>query len=142
MKVRDIMTKQVTTLNPNDTVEHAAELMKEYNVGSIPVCNEDEIIGIVTDRDITIRSVAEGENSERQNVRAIMSSNPIVGNPEMDVHDAAKLMADKQVRRLPIVENNHVVGIVALGDLAVEPKLTDNAGIALERISEPSSPTF
>jgi len=142
MKVRDIMTKQVTTLNPNDTVEHAAELMKEYNVGSIPVCNEDKIIGIVTDRDITIRSVAEGENSERQNVRAIMSSNPIVGNPEMDVHDAAKLMADKQVRRLPIVENNHVVGIVALGDLAVEPKLTDNAGIALERISEPSSPTF
>ena len=142
MKIRDIMTKQVTTLNPNDTVEHAAELMKEYNVGSIPVCNEDKIIGIVTDRDITIRSVAEGENTERQNVRSIMSSNPIVGNPEMDVHDAAKLMADRQVRRLPIVENNHIVGIVALGDLAVEPKLTDNAGIALERISEPSSPTF
>jgi len=142
MKIRDIMTKQVTTLNPNDTVEHAAELMKEYNVGSIPVCNEDKIIGIVTDRDIAIRSVAEGENTERQIVRSIMSSNPIVGNPEMDVHDAAKLMADRQVRRLPIVENNHVVGIVALGDLAVEPKLTDNAGIALERISEPSSPTF
>jgi len=142
MKVRDIMTKQVTTLDANDTVEHAAELMKDYNVGSIPVCNEDEIIGIVTDRDIAIRSVAEGENTERQNVRAIMSSNPVVGNPEMDIHDAAKLMADKQIRRLPIVENNHVVGIVALGDLAVEPKLTDNAGIALERISEPSSPTF
>jgi len=142
MKIRDIMTKDVATLNPNDTVEHAAELMKEYNVGSIPVCNEDKVIGIVTDRDIAIRSVAEGENAERQIVRAIMSSNPVVANPEMDVHDAAKLMADKQIRRLPIVENNHVIGIVALGDLAVQPKLTDNAGIALESISEPSSPTI
>jgi len=142
MKIRDIMTKDVATLNPNDSVEHAAELMKEYNVGSIPVCNEDKVIGIVTDRDIAIRSVAEGENAERQIVRSIMSSNPVVANPEMDVHDAAKLMADKQIRRLPIVENNHVVGIVALGDLAVQPKLTDNAGIALESISEPSSPTI
>lgn len=142
MKIKEIMTKNVATLNGNDTVEHAAELMKEHDVGSIPVCNEDKIIGIVTDRDIAIRSVAEGENTEKQTVRDIMSSSPVVGNPDMDVHDAARLMADKQIRRLPVVENNHIIGIVALGDLAVQPKLTDNAGTALGSISEPSSPTI
>lgn len=142
MKIKDLMTKDVATLNSEDSVERAAELMKEYNVGSIPVCKEEKVIGIVTDRDITLRSVAEGENPQRQSVREIMTSNPVVGKPEMDAHEAVRVMSERQIRRLPVVEDGHLVGMIALGDLAVDPKLNDNAGSALGAISEPSTPTF
>lgn len=142
MKVKDIMTKEVATLNPEDSVAQAAQFMKQYNVGSIPVCDGEKVIGIITDRDIALRSVAEGENSKSQKVREIMSSNPVTASTDMDVHDAARIMSERKVRRLPVVENNNLMGIVALGDLAVESKLSDNAGNALSNISEPSSPMF
>lgn len=142
MKVSEFMTKDVASLKREDTVEHAAQLMKEYNVGSIPVVSENKIVGIVTDRDIALRSAAEGENAQRQKVKDIMSSNPVVGKPDMDVHEAASLMSDRQIRRLPIVDNDNLVGIVSLGDLAVEPKLQDDAESALKDISEPSTPTM
>ena len=142
MKIKDIMTKQVASLTREDSVEKAAELMKEYNVGSIPVCEGDKVIGIITDRDIALRSVAEGENAERQSVGEVMSSNPVVGKPEMDAHDAVRIMSERQIRRLPIVENGSLVGMISLGDLAVDSKLNDNAGAALGEISEPSSPTM
>ena len=136
MKLRDVMTKEVTSLNVDDTVEKAAQIMKEKNVGSIPVCRDGKIAGIVTDRDITLRSIAQGENISSIKVSSIMSSNPITGNLNMDVHEAAKLMAEKQIRRLPVVDNNAVVGILSLGDLAVEPKFGNEAGDALSEISE------
>lgn len=140
MKVRDIMTKDIATLNADDSVEQAAHLMKEHNVGSIPVCSGENVVGIITDRDIAVRTVAEGENSKNQKVREVMSSNPVFANPEMDVHDAARIMSERQIRRLPVVENNNIVGMLAIGDLAVESILKDNAGDALSNISEPSSP--
>ena len=142
MKISDIMTKDVAKLDVNDTVEKAAELMKEYNVGSIPVCRSEKIVGIVTDRDITLRSVAENQNIQKQTVSEIMTSNPVLGKPEMEVQEAARLMSERQVRRLPIVEGKSLVGIVSLGDLAVEPKLTDKAGMALGSISQQSTPSF
>lgn len=142
MKVKDIMTKTIASLNPDDTIEHAAQLMNQHDVGSVPVCSGERLVGIVTDRDIAVRAVAKGENTHNQHVSEIMSSNPIVGNPDMDIHAAAQMMSDRQIRRLPIVENNNLVGIVALGDLAVEPKLSDNAGDALSSISEPASPNI
>lgn len=142
MKISDIMTKNVAKLDVNDTVERAAELMKEYNVGSIPVCRSEKIVGIVTDRDITLRSVAEKQNIQKQTVSEIMTSNPVLGKPEMEVLDAARLMSERQVRRLPIVEGNNLVGIVSLGDLAVEPKLIGKAGMALGSISQLSTPSF
>ena len=140
MKVKELMTKDVATLNADDSVEHAAQLMKEYNIGAIPVCSGEKVIGIITDRDITLRSVAEGENVANQKVRDIMSSNPVLVNADMDVHDAARIMSERQIRRIPVVENNNLVGIVSLGDLAVESILKDNAGEALSDISEPSTP--
>jgi CBS domain-containing protein len=140
MKVKDVMTKDVATLNPDDTIERAAQLMKQYNVGSIPVCDSEKVIGMITDRDIAVRSVAQGENGKNQKVREIMSSNPVIINSETDIHDAARIMSERQVRRLPVVENNNIVGIVAIGDIAVESKLVDDAGEALSSISEPSTP--
>lgn len=114
--------------------------MKEHNVGSIPVCRGEEVVGIITDRDITLRSSAQGQNVRQQKVSEIMSSNPVTGTPNMDVHEAARLMSERQIRRLPIVDNNKVVGIVALGDLAVEPNLANEAESALSNISVPASP--
>lgn len=142
MKVKEIMTKDVATLNADDSVERAAQLMKQYNVGAIPVCSEEDVIGIITDRDIALRSVAQGENGRSQKVREVMSSNPVLVNSETDVHDAARIMSERQVRRLPVVENKNLVGIVSLGDLAVESNLQDNAGEALTEISEPATPTM
>ncbi|MBL4936779.1 CBS domain-containing protein [Clostridium sp. YIM B02515] len=140
MKVKDLMTKDVATLNAEDSVEQAAKMMKEHNIGSVPVCDGENVIGIITDRDIALRSVAEGENVKNQKVREVMSSNPVLANPDMDVHDAARIMSERQIRRLPVVDKSNIVGIVSLGDLAVEQQLKDNAEEALSEISEPSSP--
>ncbi|HAH77929.1 MAG TPA: CBS domain-containing protein [Ruminococcaceae bacterium] len=138
MRVKDIMTKDVASLNPEDSTERAAQLMKQYDIGSIPVCQQQKVVGIVTDRDIALRSVAAGQDPRRQKVREIMSPSPAVGDPEMDVHDAARVMSEKQVRRLPIVDRGSLVGVVALGDISVEPSLADNAGQALNQISQPA----
>lgn len=137
MKVKDIMSKEIASLNSEDSIERAAQLMKQYNIGSLPVCSQKEVVGIVTDRDIALRSAAAGLDTRRQKVREIMSTEPVVGNPEMDVHDAARIMSERQIRRLPIVENNNLVGMVALGDISVEPSLQDNAEQALNNISQP-----
>lgn len=137
MKVKEIMSKEIASLSSEDSIEKAAQLMKEHNVGSVPVCSQDKIVGIVTDRDIALRSVASGQDSKQHKVSEIMTSNPVVGSPDMNVQDAAKMMSESQIRRLPIVENNSLVGMVALGDLSVEPSLQDCAEEALCNISEP-----
>lgn len=138
MKVREIMTKDIASLSSNDTVERAAQLMKQYDCGCIPVCTKDKVIGVVTDRDIAIRSTASGQDCH-QNVGDIMSKDLVVGNPDMDVQDAAQLMSERQIRRLPVIENNSLVGIVALGDISLEPAYQKNAEKALKNISEPGS---
>lgn len=136
MIVKDIMSSDIACLKADDSVEKAAQLMKQYDVGSIPICNNNEIIGIVTDRDIAVRSVAQSHDVKSQKVYDIMTADPVVGTCDMDVHEVAKLMSERQIRRLPIVENNNLVGMVALGDLSVEPALQDNAEWALKNISE------
>ncbi len=140
MKVKDIMAKQVVSLNAEDNVERAAQLMREHNIGSIPVCSEDKVIGIITDRDIAIRSAADGENSKKQSIREIMSSNPVLGKPDMDIQDASRIMSERQIRRLPIIEDKNLVGMVSLGDIALQPKLKEEAEQALSNISETSTP--
>ncbi|HEY5563263.1 MAG TPA: CBS domain-containing protein [Clostridiaceae bacterium] len=140
MKVKDLMTSKVASLNPADTVENAAKLMKQYNIGALPICQDEKVIGIVTDRDIALRSTSQGQNVQKQTVRDIMTSNPTLGEPEMDVHEAAKIMSAKQIRRLPVVDNGNLVGIVSLGDIALEPELKAKAEDALSNISEPSTP--
>lgn len=135
MKVRDIMSKDVACLRSDDSIERAAQLMKQYNCGSIPVCTQDKLIGIVTDRDIALRSVASGNDVTEHRVGDVMTENVVFASPELDVNDAAKLMSDRQIRRLPIVENNSLIGIVALGDISLEPACQDCAEDALKSIS-------
>ena len=139
MKVREIMSKDVASLRSDDSIERAAQLMKQYNCGSIPVCTKDKIIGIITDRDIAVRSVASGQDISQQRVGEIMTESVVFGSPDLDVNDAAKLMSDRQIRRLPIVENNSLIGIVALGDISLEPACQDSAEDALKNISLPGT---
>jgi CBS domain-containing protein len=139
MKVKDIMTKDVACVGSEDTVEQAAQLMKQYHVGSIPVCRQKQVVGIVTDRDITLRVTAQKQSTADRKVSEVMSSNPVLGNPEMDVREAAKLMSRQQIRRLPVIEQNKLVGIVALGDISVSQESQSSAGQALNGISQPGS---
>lgn len=136
MKVQDIMSTNIACVSEEDSTQRAAQLMQQYDVGSIPVCSNQQVVGIVTDRDIALRSVASGQ-TPTQTVRDVMTYNPVVGSPQMDVADAARIMSDKQIRRLPIVDNSQLVGILALGDISVEPSLQDDAENALKNISQP-----
>jgi len=139
MDVRDIMTTNVVTLSKNDTVEKAARLMKEHNIGSIPVCENKQVIGVVTDRDIALRSIARGKDKSTPLVE-VMSKSILTGNPDMNVDEATRLMSDRQVRRLPICNNEGLIGIVALGDIATTSQLQDEAEEALNNISQPCEP--
>lgn len=137
MKVRDIMTRSVAFLKPDDPVKRAAQLMKEHDIGAVPVRDNNKIVGIVTDRDITIRIIAEGRNPNDMMVRDVMTGNLVTGTPDMDVQEAGRMMSEHQIRRLPIMENNELVGIISLGDIALEPHLEDHAGEVLSEVSEP-----
>ncbi|MDR7075912.1 CBS domain-containing protein [Neobacillus niacini] len=140
-QLRDIMTSDVVTVNETQTVQEVAALMSKYNIGAIPVVNNSkQIVGMVTDRDITLRTTAQGENPQTP-VSEVMTAQQIVqGTPDMDVHQAADLMAQQQIRRLPVTENGQLVGMVALGDLAVQNQFANEAEQALQSISTPSAP--
>lgn len=135
--VESIMTRQVATVTPEQSVQEAAQLMKEHNVGAIPVVENGKVKGMVTDRDITLRTTAKGLTPSTA-VSQVMSSDVITGTPNMSVNEAAKVMAKNQIRRLPIVQNNELCGIVALGDIATNHTYDEAAGRALSEISEPS----
>lgn len=139
MKIADIMTSEVDTCTPQTSLQEAASKMKEINVGSIPVCDNDKLVGIITDRDIVVRGIADNLSLD-SSVSEILSDSMVTGSKDMSVEDAAELMADHQIRRLPIVENDKVVGIVSLGDIAVKDKSYGNADIALDEVSEPAKP--
>lgn len=134
MKVKEIMTTDVSSVAPNDTVTKAASIMEQLDVGSVPVTDNNRIVGIVTDRDIVLRGVARGKDAN-QKVSDVMTTNVKYATPDMDVHTAADLMAENQVRRLPVVDADTLVGIVAIGDLAVENIFENEAGEALHNIS-------
>ncbi|MGG4492313.1 CBS domain-containing protein [Metabacillus idriensis] len=129
------MTKDLVTISSSQSIQEAAELMSSQNVGSIPVVDGGQVKGVITDRDITLRSTAQGMSNNAK-VADIMSSNLVTGTPDMSSEEAAQLMASNQIRRLPIVENNQLVGYVALGDLATDQMSNEAAGQALTNISE------
>jgi CBS domain-containing protein len=138
--VRDIMTKSVQSLGPADTVIKAARLMKDLDVGSIPVVEHDLVCGIITDRDIVLRVVASGGDANSQSIRDVMTDRIVVAAPDWDLSRAAKTMADEQIRRLPVVENGKLVGMLALGDVAVDGNKDRVSGEALIEISAPAHP--
>ena len=134
MNVRDVMTSNPRTVSPGDSIQVAARIMKEEDVGVVPVVENGRTVGIVTDRDIVIRAVAEG-GSDRA-VREIATKDLVFVKPDMSTRDAAKLMGERQIRRLPVIENDRLVGIVSLGDLAVKEGKDSRTGDTLEDISE------
>lgn len=136
MKVKDIMSKNVACVNPESKVVEAAQLMQKHNVGSIPVVDRSGIVGIVTDRDIIVRNIAHGKNPGDTPVRDIMTGQVITASPDMEVDEVTKLMSEKQIRRVPVVENNMVVGMLALGDLATDNRFSMEASEALSEISK------
>ena len=137
MTVQEIMNQKVITVEPTASAALAARLLSRYNVGALPVCTPDKRLrGIVTDRDIVLRCVAAEDDPAQTPVRDIMSRSPATLTPTQDVHAAAMTMAAHQVRRLPVVENSKVVGIVSLGDLAKSHRYDMEAAQALSEISE------
>jgi CBS domain-containing protein len=135
MKVRDIMSTDVVTVTKQDNVFEIAQKMKQNDIGFIPVVEGRKLVGVVTDRDLVIRGLAE-KRSGSTAVEEVMSTDVVTVTPDMSVDEAAKLMADDKVRRLPVVDNGELVGVVAIGDLAVRNKLEDEAAKALSEISE------
>ncbi len=140
MKVKDVMTKNVAFVNPAETVSETAHLMQMHNVGSIPVCDQSGVVGIVTDRDIVVRTVAHGKNPQQTPVSDIMTTGVTTVSPEMEMDAVAKQMANSQIRRVPVIENNNLVGIVALGDVAIEAKYDTEVADTLSNISKPNQP--
>lgn len=141
MKVKDIMTKNVAYINPDSSVTEAAQLMQKHNVGSIPVCDKNGVIGLVTDRDIVVRNVAHGTDPHSTPVKNVMTSQVTTVTPDMDVEQVTGIMSRNQIRRIPVVDNNMLVGIVALGDLATDSRFNTEASGALSDISESARPS-
>ena len=140
MQIKEVMTPSPETISPEATLAEAATMMKKLNVGSLPVRSNDSVVGWITDRDITIRSTAEHRDPDAAVVQEAMSPAVVFCTENDDVDDCARLMEEKQIRRLPVLDaERRLVGVVALGDLALS---TDKklAGEILEKVSEPSRP--
>lgn len=136
--VRDAMTPNVRSAAPTDSLADAAQTMKQEDVGSLPVVEDDRLIGILTDRDIVLRAVAERVDPQSINVGGVASRDLVTVEPEQDLDEALALMARHRVRRLPVVEDGRLVGMLAQADVAVEAK-DKNVGGMLEEISQPTS---
>ena len=134
MKVRDLMTPNVVRIHPEEPVAVAARTLTQYNVGALPVCGRDgQVYGMVTDRDLVTRCMASGRQADVMKVRDVMTGGVVSVGPDMDASVAAHLMGRQQVRRLPVVENGRLCGIVSLGDLT---KTEENAIDAADALTE------
>jgi CBS domain-containing protein len=141
MRVSEVMTRGAECTHPDATVREAAVRMQSLDVGSLPVCENDRLVGMVTDRDVTVRTTAAGADPNDARVRDAMTPGVHFCFDDQDVAEAAQLMKDNQVRRLPVLDRNkRMVGIVSLGDLAVETQDDQLAGNTLEAVSEPAEP--
>lgn len=136
MKLRDIMTNSVVKIHPGETVAVAARTLTHYNIGALPVCGADgQLCGVVTDRDLVTRCLASGRQPEQTLVQDVMTGNVVSAAPDMETGVAAHLMGRQQIRRLPVVENGVLCGMVSLGDLAVREQSNPDAADALGDIS-------
>jgi len=117
-KVQDFMTREIETVSPDDTIKRAAIRMEALDVGPMPVCEGERLVGMLTDRDITVRAVASGRDPNQTTVRETMTADPLYCFEDQSVDEVVKLMEERQVRRLPVLNRDErLVGIVALSDL-------------------------
>lgn len=137
MKVRDVMSRQVVRIGAEEPAEVAARTLTHYNLGALPVCgNDGRVCGMVTDRDLVIRCMAQGRNAGNVKVREVMTGRVITAEPEMTLDAAAELMGQEQIRRLPVVENGRLCGMIGLADLATQEKRTEEAAKTLAKITQ------
>lgn len=134
------MTDELAVISPDATVIEAAQLMQKHNVGAVPVCEGSNIVGLVTDRDIVVRNIAHGKDPNHTPVRDVMTTEVKSISPETNISQAAGIMATQQIRRLPVIEDDHLVGMVSLGDLATKAKFDVEVSTTLGEISSPSKP--
>ena len=141
MQLKDVMTRNVEVIGPEATLADAASRMDALDIGPLPVCENDRLVGIITDRDITVRSTAMGEDPKTTHVRDAMTRDVLCCHEDDDVREATRLMERNQVRRLPVLNReDRLVGIVSLADLAVWTGDEQLSGEVLERVSEPAEP--
>ncbi len=118
MRLRDIMSQPIATVRANATVQHAAEMMALHDVGALPVCEDDALVGILTDRDIILRCIAPGLPTHATEVHRVMTPDPVTLPPDAPVEEAAAIFRDMRIRRLPVVDKGHSVGMVTVDDIA------------------------
>jgi len=137
--VRDAMTENPRSIGASASVVEAARLMRDEHIGSLPITDDEELVGMITDRDITTRVVAEAADPKMTSVGDVVSRDLISVEPDEELEEAVQLMASHQVRRLPVVENGRLVGIVAQADVALTLRENEQrTGQLVEAISEPS----
>ena len=136
LKVRDTMTGSPRSIDASTSVVEAARLMREGHIGSLPITADEQLVGMITDRDIAMRVVAEAADPKVTSVEDVYSQDLISVEPDNDLEEALRLMARHQVRRLPVVENGRLVGIVAQADIALREN-EKKTGELVEAISEP-----
>ena len=137
MKISEIMTVDARCADPDVSLATAAGMMRDLDVGALPICEGDNLVGMITDRDLIVRALAEARDPESTTVRDIMSPEIVHAFDDQDVEEVARLMEIKQIRRLPVLNRNkRLVGIVSLGDMATEAS-TQLSGEALKEISQP-----
>jgi len=141
MKIKDIMTPNVECVRPDDTLQEAALKMKELEIGPLPVCDRDHIVGMLTDRDITVRAVALGKDPRSTEVREAMTPTVVHCYEDDDPEEAERMMEKWQVRRVLVVNrDDRLVGILSLGDLAADSGNSQRVGEVLHDVSEPAMP--
>jgi CBS domain-containing protein len=137
MKIRDVMTRSVELVNPDTSLQEAARKMRETDTGFLPVGENDRLVGTLTDRDITIRAVAEGRDPKSAKVRDAMSEELVYVFEDAETAEAADLMAQRQIRRLPVLnQDKRLVGVVSLGDLATRTPDDDVVGQTVQDVSK------
>ena len=135
MEIKDIMTRAVVSIHPNESVEVAARTMTQYNIGALPVCKDGKLCGMLTDRDIVTRCLAANRLPGNTQVRQVMTEQVTSVSPDMQTGVAAHLMGRLQIRRLPVVENGKLCGMVSLGDMAIREETAIDAGDILTDVS-------
>jgi CBS domain-containing protein len=118
LKTGDVMVREVSTIDENASVKEAADIMNQFEIGSIIATRKGKAVGIITERDLLKRIVAEGKNAKKTRVKDIMSSPLVVITPNTDLEEAARLMFEKKIKKLPVIDQNRLVGLVSLTDIA------------------------
>lgn len=141
MQVKDIMTRKVETAGIDTPLSNAAEKMRTFNIGLLPVCDGDKLVGTISDRDITVRATANNLHPEQLRCQDIMTAEAVFCFEDQDVDEARQLMQANKIRRLPVVNRqHHLVGMIALSDIAIGTGDAKSAGIAIQEISLPDEP--